>query len=842
MLDIQTSSNISSGSSGSSSNNFFSSTESTNNNNNNSSPLLSHSSIIIDYGSTGNMSTRDKNQQISPAVSDSSDTDSPIKFSEKTTNGEDKKNDVRVLTSPISADSDIVYDSDGIPLEESAYPEVRAAVPTKDDPSIKINHWRTWFLTSAFVIVFAGVNQFFSLRYPSMTIGFVVAQLVSFPIGALLATLPNYQPLRTKSSSAQEHEDSWRSWFDLNPGNFSIKEHAILTICVSLTSSSAYAMNMLIAQTNFYMQEYSVGYEILLVITSQMLGYGAAGLTRRWVVYPGAMVWPETLISTTLFTTIHGDKSQHLANGWTVSRYRFFFYVLIGSFVWYWFPGFIFTGLSYFSFLCWIWPKNRVVNGLFGYKSGLGILPITFDWTQVTQVGTNPLATPFWVTANIMGAVVLFFWILVPALYYNNVWYSKYLPLLSSSTFDNTAHSYNASRVLSADLVFDEEAYKAYSPLMIPFSYTMSYALNFAAVTAVFVHCALYHGKDIYNKLRDASHGGEDIHRKLMRRYREVPDWWYLILFIVVLAMAIAVVAAYDTQLPVWGLIVSVLISLVNFLPQGLLEAITNQHVGLNIITELIGGYMFPGKPIANLMVKLYGFIPMRQGLDFSRDLKLAQYMKVPPVLLFWMQIYSTVLAALVNVGVQRWMRFNIDGICNTDQSNGFICANGRTIYNASIIWGAVGPQRMFSPGAMYNAILWFFLIGVIVPFGTYALHRRWPRKWFGKLNAPVFFTGPGNIPPATGVNYASFALIGFIFNYLIKKRWRAWWTKYNYVLSAGLDSGVAIATVVIFLCVTYPGGKLSWWGNNVWKNTLDAKAKGYYTLGANQTFGPETW
>ena len=739
-------------------------------------------------------------------------------------------------------DEEPIYDSDGNIIENSIYPEVRAAVPIKDDPTIQINHWRTWFLTTVFVIIFAGVNQFFSLRYPSMTIGFIVAQLVSYPVGTSFALLPNYQPLRQKNASEQEHNLSWRSWFDLNPGPYSVKEHALLTICVSLTSSSAYAMNILIAQTNFYNQEYSVGYEILLVITSQMLGYGAAGLTRRWVIYPAAMIWPETLISTSLFTTIHGDKNTNIANGWTISRYRFFFIVLGASFAWYWFPGFIFTGLSYFSFICWIKPNNRVLNGLFGYRSGLGMIPITFDWTQVTQVGANPLATPFWVTANLFGSVVLFFWIIVPILYYKNVWYSKYLPLLSSSTFDNQAKSYNATRVLGSDLLFNEEAYKAYSPLLIPFSYIMSYALNFAAVTAVFVHCALYHGKDIIAKIKDASHGGEDVHRKLMRNYKEVPSWWYMVLFIIVFVLAIVVIHVYDTQLPIWGLIVSIIISLANFLPQGLLEAITNQHVGLNIITELIAGYLFPGKPIANLMVKLYGFIPMRQGLDFSRDLKLAQYMKVPPVLLFSMQIYSTIFAALVNVGVQRWMRFNIEDICSPNQANGFICANGRTIYNASIIWGAVGPRKMFSPGQMYHAILWFFLIGALVPFITYVLHRKFPRKWFGKLNAPVFFTGPGNIPPATGVNYASYAVAGFIFNYLIKKRWRPWWTKYNFVLSAGLDSGVAIATVIIFLCVTYPGGKLVWWGNTVWKNTLDAKSAGYYTLAKGETFGPTTW
>lgn len=721
----------------------------------------------------------------------------------------------------------------------SVYPEVRAAVPIADDPSQKVNHWRTWALTLSFVILFSAINQFFSLRYPSLSVGFIVAQLLSFPVGSALASLPEWNPLPLR---IRQKYPEFSEWFELNPGPFTVKEHAIITIAVSLTSSSAYAMGVILAQTNFYGKQYPLLYELLLVITTQMLGYSLAGLTRRWIVYPAAMIWPETLVSSTLFNTIHKDKSNKTANGWKISRYGFFGCAVALAFIWHWVPGFLFTGLSYFTLLCWIFPQNRIVNQLFGFNSGLGILPITFDWTQVTQAAGSPLATPWWVTANIIGSVSLFFWIIVPILYYSNFLYARYLPVLSATTFDNRGNPYNVSKVLTSTFSLNEKVYKEYSPMLIPFSYIMSYGLNFAAVSAIFVHSALYNGKDIYRKLLDASHGEEDVHRRMMRKYKEVPDSWYLLLFVGIFALSVFLVASYDTQLPIWGLVLSISVAGVNFIPQGLMEGITNQHVGLNIVTELIAGYLFPGKPFANLMVKLYGFIPMRQGLDFSRDLKLAQYMKVPPVLLFWIQLLSTLVAALVNVGVQRWMQANIPDICTPHQENGFTCAGGRTIYNASIIWGVVGPQRMFSRGAMYSPVLWFFLVGAVAPFGTYYLSKRWPKRWFGSLNAPVFFAGPGNIPPATGANYGAFALVGFIFNFLIKKKWGAWWGKYNYVLSGSLDTGVALATIAIFVAVTYPGGHLAWWGNRVWKNTLDFKAASFSTVLEGETFGPSVW
>lgn len=64
---------------------------------------------------------------------------------------------------------------------------------------------------------------------------------------------------------------------------------------------------------------------------------------------------------------------------WTASRYKFFLVAFCVSFVWYWFPDFIFPALGYFTWVCWIAPDNVVVNQIFGMKSGIGLLPFTFD-------------------------------------------------------------------------------------------------------------------------------------------------------------------------------------------------------------------------------------------------------------------------------------------------------------------------------------------------------------------------------------------------------------------------------------------------------------------------------
>ena len=76
-----------------------------------------------------------------------------------------------------------------------------------------------------------------------------------------------------------------------------------------------------------------------------------------------------------------------------MSREKFFLLATLASFVWYWFPGYIFTALSVFNWVCWIAPNNVVVNQLFGYQTGLGMGFLTFDWSMISYIG-SPLVIP----------------------------------------------------------------------------------------------------------------------------------------------------------------------------------------------------------------------------------------------------------------------------------------------------------------------------------------------------------------------------------------------------------------------------------------------------------------
>ncbi|KAI0087604.1 OPT oligopeptide transporter [Irpex rosettiformis] len=717
--------------------------------------------------------------------------------------------------------------------DDSPYPEVRSAVANTDDPNMPVNTFRAWFIGICWAILIPGLNQFFFFRYPAVTVSGVVAQLISFPLLRLWARVVPAVKIFGIS---------------LNPGPFTIKEHVLITIMATVGYQSAYATDIIAVQRVYYNQVYNFSYQWLLVMSTQLIGFSIGGIARRFLVQPPSMIWPANLVTCTLFNTLHSQQYAGIGNRGGISRERFFTYMFIFSFSWYFLPGYIFTALSTFNWVCWIVPENVVVNQLFGTASGLGMSIFTFDWAQIAYIG-SPLATPWWAEANIAGSMVLFYWIIVPALYYSNVWYAKFLPISSTHSFDNRGKSYDVSRILDDSGSFSEELYRAYSPLFLSTTFALSYGLSFASITATLTHTFIYFRKQIWVQSRRSMHEQPDIHARLMAKYPQVPEWWYGIIFLAMFVFGIIDIEVWPTDMPVWAFVLALIIAFVYIIPIGMIQAITNQQVGLNVITELIIGYALPGKPIAMMMFKTWGYITMAQALQFTSDFKLGHYMKIPPRPMFWAQVIATVIAGTVQLGVQAWMFTNVKGMCDLDQPDGFICPSTQVFGTASIIWGVIGPARQFSQGQIYYGLVFFFLAGFLAPVITRIVQLKFNNVLLKYMNWPVIFSGTGLIPPATPSNYVTWCVTGFIFNYVIRRRHFAWWTKYNYVLSAALDSGVAVSSIIIFFCLQYPQNGMigattiqTWWGNTVSGNTADALKKPYWKLAVNETFGPTTW
>ncbi|KAG5974456.1 hypothetical protein E4U55_008208 [Claviceps digitariae] len=729
--------------------------------------------------------------------------------------------------------------------EDSPYPEVRISIPPTDDPDMPVNTIRAWFLGAVLCTITAACNVLLSMHRSSASITSTVVQLVAYPLGVGLAkVLPN-----------KEHH-VFGLTLNLNPGPFNVKEHTIITMMTAAGSTFSYAIDILLAQEVFYQQHFGWGFQILLIISTQAMGFGVAGVARRYLVWPSSMVWPANLVTCTIMYSLHkhipSDISQ--TNGWRISRYRFFLIVSLSAFVYHWIPQVFAQFLSIFSFACWIAPQNVVVNQLFGAYTGLGLIPITFDWMTVSSWLNSPLQTPFFAILNVgFGFVICILGSI--GLAYAGPDYYKYLPLSANKNWDRYAQVYNTSRILTADYTVNETAYRQYSPILLGATFSLSYAMSFATLASTIAHCALFYGGDIWRRARNYKSEEADIHMKLMRKYKEAPEWWFAAIFAVSFAFGMISSQVWKTHLPWWAYLICIIIAIVFFIPVGIVQAITNQQPGLNVITEMIIGYMLPGRPVAMMLFKSWGYMTAAHGLTYISDMKIGHYMKIPPRSMFAAQAFAVFWLSIVQIATYNFLMGNIAGICTEDQAEGLTCPNAVTFFNASVIWGvivgqypiaALGPKRVFGAGSWYSWTNWFWFIGVALPLMQYLIARRFPRSFARYIVWPAIFSAPALVPPATLYYMLPWVVVGVIFNGWIRRKYLGWWNQYNYVLSGALDIGARLCVVIVAIGLGVGNANFpDWWGNTVMMETLDFTKKAVtrkFVSNVTEPIGPAQW
>ncbi|KAI3419876.1 uncharacterized protein J3R85_012987 [Psidium guajava] len=692
--------------------------------------------------------------------------------------------------------------------------EVRLTVSTVDDPSLPALTFRTWILGVVSCVALAFVNQFFGYRSNQIYISSVAVQIVALPVGKLMAaTLP--------SKSIQVPFTKWS--FSLNPGPFNLKEHVLITIFANSGASGVYAVHIVTIVKAFYHKGLHLIAAFMLSQTTQMLGYGWAGIFRKYLVDSPYMWWPSNLVQVSLFSALH-EKEKRSKGGHT--RLQFFIMIFIASFAYYVIPAYFVPSISAISIVCLIWTKSITAQQIGSGLHGLGLGSFGLDWSTVAGFLGSPLAYPGFAIVNVLVGFFLMVYVALPILYWSNTYEAKRFPIVSSHTFDATGKSYNITRILNAKTFdIDMEAYNGYSKLYLSAMFAVTYGLSFATLSATISHVALFHGKTIvkmWKKTTETLHGQfGDVHTRMMKEnYEAVPQWWFQIILVAMVALALWACEGFDRQLqlPWWGVLLACAMAFFFTLPIGIIAATTNTAPGLNVITELVIGYMYPGKPLANVAFKTYGYISMTQALTFLSDFKLGHYMKVPPKSMFVVQLVGTLVASSVYFSTAWWLLNSIENICNTDllpEGSPWTCPGDDVFYNASIIWGVVGPLRMFGPLGIYPEMNWFFLVGFLAPIPFWYLSRKFPNhKWIQYINLPIILGATQSMPPAKAVHYLTWGAVGVFFNFYIYKRFKGWWARYNYILSAGLDAGVAFLGVLLYFSLQQQEiSGPEWWG-----------------------------
>ncbi|XP_059446388.1 oligopeptide transporter 4-like [Corylus avellana] len=704
-----------------------------------------------------------------------------------------------------TAVGDIVDEDDISPIEE-----VRLTVSNTDDPTQPVWTLRMWSLGLISCALLSFLNQFFSYRTEPIIITQITVVVATLPIGRFMAAaLPTTQ-FRIPGFGSM--------LFSLNPGPFNMKEHVLISIFANAGSAfgngPAYAVYIVDIVKALYHRNISFVAGWLLIITTQVLGYGWAGLLRKYVVEPAHMWWPSTLVQVSLFRALHEKEERRMSRG------KFFVIALICSFAWYTVPGYLFSTLTNISWVCWAFSKSVTAQQLGSGMQGLGLGALTLDWAAVASFLFSPVISPFFSIVNIFVGYVLILYIAIPIAYWGFDLYSaSRFPIFSSDLFTSQGQPYNISAIVNDKFELDLAKYEEQGPIHLSMFFALTYGFGFATVAATLTHVAFFNGSEIYERFRASYKGKEDIHTKLMRSYKDIPSWWFYLLLAVTLVVSLVLCTVLNDQIqmPWWGLIFACAIAYIFTLPISIITATTNQTPGLNIITEYMMGLIYPGRPIANVSFKVYGYMSMAQAVSFLNDFKLGHYMKIPPRSMFLVQFIGTIVAGTVNIGVAWWLLNSIENICQPELlpvNSPWTCPSDRVFFDASVIWGLVGPKRIFGTLGSYQAMNWFFLIGAIGPVLVWLLHKAFPKQsWIPLINLPVLLGATGMMPPATSLNYTSWIIVGTIFNYFVFRYRKQWWQRYNYILSAALDAGVAFMGVLLYFPLGMNGIGVDWWG-----------------------------
>ncbi|KAJ5186100.1 Oligopeptide transporter OPT superfamily [Penicillium cf. griseofulvum] len=621
----------------------------------------------------------------------------------------------------------------------------------------------------------------------------------------------------------------------LNPFPWNRKEHTAAVIMASAASVSALSTEALAVQKLYYGGYPNAAAGVFITISSQLIGYGVAGMMRNVLVHPTSMLYPINLPITTVMETLH--KPKELMR----QRFKVFWIVFAAIFCWEWFPEYIFPLLSAVSIFCLADQNNPVFTNLFGGSQGnegMGFLSVCFDWNYIAGFG-SPLWMPLQTLANsfigYLGGIALSM-----ALYYGNVWRAQDFPFMSQLLYDQSSNTttyvpYNETAIMNPDFTVNSTMVDQAGTPYLTATYVNYLITSNAGLTATIVHMLLWNYAEVslgwawmtlsnLKKILDPSlymfwrHAGVrteeekdqirqdpsiDPHYKLMLDYDEVPSSWYFLVFAASWITGLVCLYVMKSTLPWWGFIIATLFLITFMVFFGAQYAITGFGYNLQPIFQMLAGYLMPGRPLANMYFTTYSYNGLTQGFLLLRDLKLAQQNKLSPKATFVTQMIGCLMGALLNYVMMITIVQNQATILKSAEGTNIWSGTQIQQFNTLAIAWSIAP-KLFSIGARYEWVTAAFLIGFLAPLPFYIMHRLFPhQRIWSYLNTAIIMWYLGELFVGLNASLTSYYILGAFGQFYLRRYRPHWFVKWNYLLSAALDGGtqvmVFLATFAVF-------------------------------------------
>ncbi|KAA1090541.1 hypothetical protein PGT21_004653 [Puccinia graminis f. sp. tritici] len=272
------------------------------------------------------------------------------------------------IGTPASSSETLPHEED-IRSDKVSSEDELAMIPLTDDTESPIITVRSLLVGFLVAILGAAVTQLFLFKPVHMRLQPAFLQITAMLLGRAAALIPGPK------------------WW--NPGSFSMKETVFSSLIATSASVGAYAIELLAAQELFFDQVTSFGMSFGILLSSQLIGYGWAGLLQPILVYPTQVFYPEILPSVSLFYSLCGDGPV------AKDQIKFFKRAFLAMGIYEIFPAYIAPAFQAISVFCLTLPKHQLITNIFGGAQpfeGLGFLNISGDWALVGAHG--PLYTP----------------------------------------------------------------------------------------------------------------------------------------------------------------------------------------------------------------------------------------------------------------------------------------------------------------------------------------------------------------------------------------------------------------------------------------------------------------
>lgn len=143
------------------------------------------------------------------------------------------------------------------------------------------------------------------------------------------------------------------------------------------------------------------------------------------------------------------------------------------------------------------------------------------------------------------------------------------------------------------------------------------------AIGALIVHVILFYGPSVVKTIKSSRAGTlKDPHYQAMRKYKEVPLWWYGIVFALSIISGVIVCAKGETGLPVWGFFVALLLGTFIAPISSILLGLFGNGIATNSLSKMVAGVVHPGKPLGNLWFAAWSHQIVLLALNLSNWLK----------------------------------------------------------------------------------------------------------------------------------------------------------------------------------------------------------------------------